>query len=216
MKAKAAAEKKEFFWTAKTDAAEGQAMSEKRKVAVLVSGGGTNLQALIDKEKAGALPGLEIVKVISSREGAFALERAANAGITTAVAKEQEQVLEELESSGADLVVLAGYMRVLSPEIIGRYRNRIINIHPSLIPKYCGKGFYGKRVHEAVLAGGEKESGATVHYVDEGVDTGEIILQRKVPVMEGDTADALAARVLEVEHEILAEGLVKAASQLDR
>lgn len=191
-------------------------MSEKRKVAVLVSGGGTNLQALIDKEKAGALPGLEIVKVISSREGAFALERAANAGIATAVAKEQEQVLEELESSGADLVVLAGYMRVLSPEIIGRYRNRIINIHPSLIPKYCGKGFYGKRVHEAVLAGGEKESGATVHYVDEGVDTGEIILQRKVPVMEGDTADALAARVLEVEHEILAEGLVKAASQLDR
>lgn len=189
-------------------------MSDNRKVAVLVSGGGTNLQALIDKERAGQLPGLEIVKVIASRADAFALKRAAKAGIATAVAPEQEQVLEELQASGAELVVLAGYMKVLSPEIIQAYRNRMINIHPSLIPKYCGKGFYGKRVHKAVLEGGEKESGATVHYVDEGVDTGEIILQRKVPVMPDDTPDTLAARVLEVEHEILAEGLLKVAAQI--
>lgn len=189
-------------------------MSDKKKVAVLVSGGGTNLQALIDKERAGELPGLEIVKVIASRDDAFALERAEKAGIATAVAPEQEQVLAELKASGADLVVLAGYMRVLSPEVIGAYRDRIINIHPSLIPKYCGKGFYGKKVHKAVIEGGEKESGATVHYVDEGVDTGEIILQRKVPVLPEDTPETLAARVLEVEHEILAEGLVKAAAQI--
>ena len=104
------------------------------------------------------------------------------------------------------MIVLAGYMKVLSPEIIENYRNRIINIHPSLIPKYCGKGFYGMRVHQAVIAGGEKESGATVHYVDEGVDTGRIILQEKVPVLPGDTPEELAARVLVTEHRILAEG----------
>ena len=152
-------------------------MSEKIRVAVLVSGGGTNLQALIDKEADGQIPDAEIVKVIASRDDAFALERAAKAGIETAVAREPEQVMEELQKSGADMIVLAGYMKVLPKEIIETYRNRIINIHPSLIPKYCGKGFYGKRVHKAVLEGGEKESGATVHYVDEGVDTGEIILQ---------------------------------------
>ena len=158
-------------------------MSEKIRVAVLVSGGGTNLQALIDKEADGQIPDAEIVKVIASRDDAFALERAAKAGIETAVAREPEQVMEELQKSGADIIVLAGYMKVLPKEIIETYRNRIINIHPSLIPKYCGKGFYGKRVHKAVLEGGEKESGATVHYVDEGVDTGEIILQEKVPVL---------------------------------
>ena len=189
-------------------------MSDKTKVAVLVSGGGTNLQALIDKTADGSLPEVEIVKVISSKEGAYALERAAKAGIGTAVAKEQEEVLKELESSGAELVVLAGYMKVLSPEIIEKYRNRIINIHPSLIPKYCGKGFYGIRVHQAVIAGGETESGATVHYVDEGVDTGKIIIQEKVPVMEGDTPEELAARVLKTEHKILAKGLKKAIEDL--
>ena len=152
-------------------------MSDKTKVAVLVSGGGTNLQALIDKIAAGELPEAEIVEVISSKEGTFALERAARAGIPTAVAKSQADVLAELKASGAEMIVLAGYMKVLSPEIIENYRNRIINIHPSLIPKYCGKGFYGIRVHQAVIAGGEKESGATVHYVDEGVDTGRIILE---------------------------------------
>ena len=181
--------------------------TSKNKVAVLVSGGGTNLQAIIDKVASGELPQVELVKVISSKEGAFALERAAKANIPTAVAKEQADVLKELKACGTELIVLAGYMKVLSEEIIKEYRNRIINIHPSLIPKYCGKGFYGIRVHQAVIAGGETESGATVHYVDEGVDTGEIILQRKVPVEPGDTPEELAARVLKVEHQILAEGL---------
>ncbi len=186
----------------------------KTKVAVLVSGGGTNLQALIDKVAGGELDNVEIVRVISSREDAFALERAGRAGIATAVAKEQQDVLRELKESGAEIVVLAGYMKVLSPEVIAAYRDRIINIHPSLIPKFCGKGFYGKRVHRAVLEAGEKESGATVHYVDEGVDTGRIIIQEKVPVLDGDTPDTLAARVLEVEHEILARGLKRAIDDL--
>jgi len=188
--------------------------TSKTKVAVLVSGGGTNLQAIIDKVQSGELPQVELVKVISSKEGAFALERAAKAGIPTAVAKEQADVLNELKACGTELIVLAGYMKVLSEEIIKEYRNRIINIHPSLIPKYCGKGFYGIRVHNAVIAGGETESGATVHYVDEGVDTGEIILQRKVPVEPGDTPEELAARVLKVEHVILAEGLKIAVDNL--
>lgn len=188
--------------------------TSKTKVAVLVSGGGTNLQAIIDKVQSGELPQVELVKVISSKEGAFALERAAKAGIPTAVAKEQADVLNELKACGTELIVLAGYMKVLSEEIIKEYRNRIINIHPSLIPKYCGKGFYGIRVHNAVIAGDETESGATVHYVDEGVDTGEIILQRKVPVEPGDTPEDLAARVLKVEHVILAEGLKIAIDNL--
>ena len=189
---------------------------EKTRVAVLVSGGGTNLQAIIDKVADGSLPQVELVKVIASKESAYALERAAKAGIETAVAKEQPQVLEELEASGAEIIVLAGYMKVLSPEIIKKYRNRIINIHPSLIPKFCGKGFYGIRVHNAVIDAGEKESGATVHYVDEGVDTGEIILQEKVPVLEGDTPEELAARVLKTEHVILAEGLKIAIQNLKK
>ena len=191
-------------------------MGKKTKVAVLVSGGGTNLQAIIDKVQAGEIPQAELVKVISSKEGAFALERAAKAGIATAVAKEQEDVLAELKACGAEIIVLAGYMRVLSAEIIKNFRNRIINIHPSLIPKYCGKGFYGMRVHTAVIEGGEKESGATVHFVDEGVDTGEIILQKTVPVLEGDTPEDLAARVLKSEHEILAEGLKVAIAGLEK
>lgn len=189
-------------------------MSGKIKVAVLVSGGGTNLQALIDKQRSGEIADAEIVRVIASREGAYALERAARAGIETAVAPGQEEVALELEKCGAQLIVLAGYMKVLSKEIIEKYRNRIINIHPSLIPKYCGRGFYGSRVHKAVIAGGEKESGATVHFVDEGVDTGKIILQRKVPVFEKDTPEELAARVLEVEHVILAEGLNMVVSEI--
>lgn len=191
-------------------------MDKKINVAVLVSGGGTNLQALIDKAQTGEISGAQIVRVIASREDAFALERAAKAGIKGTVAKSQQEVLAELDDAEADIVVLAGYMKVLSAEIIERYRNRIINIHPSLIPKYCGKGFYGMRVHTAVIEGGEKESGATVHYVDEGVDTGEIILQEKVPVMEDDTPQDLAARVLNVEHRILAEGLNKAIDKLNK
>ena len=183
-------------------------------ISVLVSGGGTNLQALIDKVDSGELAGAEIVQVISSREGVFALERAAKAGIKGKVIKDTEGLLEALAEENTDLVVLAGYMKVLEPPVIDAYRGRIINIHPSLIPKYCGKGFYGKRVHQAVLDGGETVSGATVHFVDEGVDTGEIILQREVPVEPGDTAETLAARVLKTEHVILAEGIKKVMETL--
>lgn len=184
------------------------------KISVLVSGGGTNLQALIDKTQSGELHGAEIVQVIASREGVFALERAAKAGIKGKVVKDTDKLLEELKAEGTDIVVLAGYMKVLEPAVIEAFRRRIINIHPSLIPKYCGKGFYGKRVHQAVIDGGETVSGATVHFVDEGVDTGEIILQREVPVEPGDTADTLAARVLKTEHVILAEGVQKVIDEI--
>lgn len=183
-------------------------------ISVLVSGGGTNLQAIIDNIQTGDLAGAQIVQVISSREGVFALERAKNAGIKGKVVKDTETLLQELAAENTDLVVLAGYMKVLEPEVIRAYRQRIINIHPSLIPKYCGKGFYGKRVHQAVIDGGETVSGATVHFVDEGVDTGEIILQRQVPVEPGDTADTLAARVLETEHIIFTEGIQKVIQEL--
>lgn len=183
-------------------------------ISVLVSGGGTNLQAIIDKIQEGDLAGAQIVQVISSREGVFALERAAKAGIKGKVIKDTQTLLKELAAEDTDLIVLAGYMKVLEPEVIQAYRQRIVNIHPSLIPKYCGKGFYGKRVHQAVIDGGETVSGATVHFVDEGVDTGEIILQRQVPVEPGDTADTLAARVLETEHVIFAEGIQKVIQQL--
>lgn len=186
------------------------------KISVLVSGGGTNLQALIDKTQSGELHGAEIVQVIASREGVFALERAAKAGIKGKVVKDTDKLLEELKAEGTDIVVLAGYMKVLEPAVIEAFRRRIINIHPSLIPKYCGKGFYGKRVHQAVIDGGETVSGATVHFVDEGVDTGEIILQREVPVEPGDTADTLAARVLKTEHVILAEGVQKVIDEINK
>lgn len=183
-------------------------------ISVLVSGGGTNLQALIDKVESGELAGVKIVQVISSREGVFALQRAAKAGIKGKVIGDTKTLLAELAAEETDLIVLAGYMKVLEAPVIDAYRGRIINIHPSLIPKYCGKGFYGKRVHQAVLDGGETVSGATVHFVDEGVDTGEIILQRQVPVEPGDTADTLAARVLETEHVILAEGIKKVLARM--
>lgn len=183
-------------------------------ISVLVSGGGTNLQALIDKIQDGQLDNAKIVQVISSRDGVFALERAAKAGIKGKVVTDTENLLSELAAEKTDLIVLAGYMRVLEPAVIEAYPRRIINIHPSLIPKYCGKGFYGKRVHQAVIDGGETVSGATVHFVDEGVDTGEIILQRQVPVKADDTAETLAARVLETEHIILAEGIKKVMAEL--
>ena len=189
-------------------------MSQKLKISVLVSGGGTNLQALIDSIESGGLPGAEIVLVISSRGDAFALERARRAGIKTAVISKKdfpdeaglaERLIKALEEAETGLVVLAGYMSILHPDVIRKYARRIINIHPSLIPKHCGKGFYGLKVHRSVIEAGEKVSGATVHFVDEGVDTGEIILQREVPVLDGDDEHALAARVLEVEHVILPE-----------
>lgn len=189
---------------------------DKINITVLVSGGGTNLQSIIDHIQNGYLDKARIVQVISSNRNAYALERAAKAGIPgVCVDKEQwpdekerfEMIMQKLRETDTDLIVLAGYMSILDPELIEAYRNRIINIHPSLIPKYCGKGFYGKLVHRAVLEGGEMESGATVHFVDEGVDTGTIILQEKVPVEPGDTEDTLAARVLTVEHRLLPEAV---------
>jgi len=187
-------------------------MSEKVRISVLVSGGGTNLQTLIDSIENGNLPKAEIVQVISSREDAFALERARKAGIKDVVIskkdfsdiKELSQKLNEvLKEEKTDLIVLAGYMSILDPDVIKNYPNRIINIHPSLIPKHCGKGFYGMKVHRAVIEAGEKVSGATVHFVDDGIDTGEIILQMEVPVKEEDDENTLAARVLELEHILL-------------
>ena len=193
------------------------------RMAVLVSGGGTNLQAIIDSIGNGTVTNAEIAVVISNNRSAYALERAKQNGIDAEVvspkdyasrAEFNEALLQKIQSYHVDLVVLAGCLVVIPKIMVEAYPNRIINIHPSLIPKYCGKGFYGKRVHKAVLEGGEKESGATVHFVDEGVDTGEIILQEKVPVLEGDTPDELAARVLKVEHRILAEGLNQIAAKI--
>ncbi|MBQ6686248.1 MAG: phosphoribosylglycinamide formyltransferase [Firmicutes bacterium] len=184
----------------------------KVNISVLVSGGGTSFQAVIDAIERGDIPCGQIVQVISSTSKAYSLERAKNHGIKAKVIGKEnypdmsdrtDAILAALKEEKTDMIVLAGYMSVLDARLIDAYRDRIINIHPSLIPKYCGKGFYGHHVHEAVLAGGETESGATVHFVDEGVDTGKIILQRTVPVEPGDTPDTLAARVLKVEHTIL-------------
>ncbi len=176
------------------------------KIAVLVSGGGTNLQALIDSERAGALGSGKIVRVIASRPGVYALERAAKAGIDTAVVSRKEfdsaeaydrAILAELQSCGAELIVLAGFLSILGHEVIRAYPNRIINIHPALIPSFCGKGYYGLKVHEAALKKGVKVTGATVHFVNEIPDGGAIILQQAVCVQEGDTPEQLQKRVME-------------------
>ena len=183
-----------------------------KNISVLVSGGGTNLQAVIDNVENGFIENAKIVQVIASKEDAYALTRAKNHNIKgvyigkknyPVMSERTDAIIRALDEEKTDLVILAGYMSVLEPKLIEAYRNKIINIHPSLIPKYCGKGFYGHFVHEAVIAGGETESGATVHFVDEGVDTGKILIQEKVPVMPDDTPDTLSARVLEVEHRIL-------------
>ncbi len=188
------------------------------KITVLVSGGGTNLQAVIDAIEANEIEDAKIVQIISSKKEAFSLERAEKHGISASVIgkenypdaeKRSIALLKKIKEKETDLVVLAGYMSVLPASLIQEYEGKIINIHPSLIPKYCGKGYYGKRVHQAVLAAGETQSGATVHFVDEGVDTGEIILQECVPVLETDSADTLAARVLVTEHKILIQAIKK-------
>ena len=178
-------------------------------MAVMVSGSGSNLQAIIDKVACGFIRDARVALVISDNERAYALERARQQEIPSCFIQrgKQDVLLEVLESYKVDFIVLAGYLSILEAAVIQRYKNRIINIHPSLIPKYAGKGFYGIRVHEKVLAAGEKESGATVHYVDEGIDTGAIILQRKVLVDSGDTAEALQQKVLNLEHEILPEAI---------
>ena len=186
-----------------------------KRIAVLCSGGGTNLQALIDAVEAGEIDG-QIVLVLANASKAFALERARKHGIPAEfVSKKQAGsdeafngiILQKLKDAQVDLVVLAGYLPILGRQVVRAYEHRIINIHPALIPAFCGFGMYGNHVHEAVLAYGAKISGATTHFVDEQVDHGGIIMQRSVPVLEGDTPDTLAARVLTVEHQILPESV---------
>ena len=176
------------------------------KIAVLVSGGGTNLQALIDSEKRGELKSGKISLVISNKEGAYALERAKNADIKTATVLKKElgsqeafeaKIKELLAENGIELIILAGFMSILSEDFTSAYPERILNVHPSLIPSFCGKGFYGLHVHEAALAYGVKVTGATVHFVNEIPDGGKIILQKAVEIKEGDTPEILQKRVME-------------------
>lgn len=177
----------------------------KVRIAVLVSGGGTNLQTLIDSVCKGEIEG-EIAVVISDNEKAYALERARKHGIKAVYIERKQcgiKLLEELRAMNIDLVVLAGFLTILGSELVKAYEGRIMNIHPSLIPAFCGKGFYGEKVHRAAVEYGVKVSGATVHFVDEGTDSGPIILQEAVTVYPEDTAETLAARVLEAEHRLL-------------
>ena len=176
------------------------------RVLVLVSGGGTNLQAIINAVADGTIQNTELVGVISNNPGVFALERAEKAGIPAEVVSPKafpdrkafnQAFLSAVESYTPDLIVLAGFLVVIPPEMIDRYEGRIINIHPSLIPSFCGTGYYGLKVHEAALARGVKVSGATVHYVDKGTDTGPIILQKAVEVLPGDTPEVLQRRIME-------------------
>lgn len=198
-------------------------MSTKTKIAVLVSGGGTNLQALIDAEQGGVISSGEIVLVISNKEGAYALERAKNAGICGCVIPSagksreefEEKLLQKLREAGAEIVVLAGFMRVLSERFVRNFPRRMINVHPSLIPSFCGDGFYGLHVHEAALSYGVKVTGATVHFVNEVTDGGEIIMQKAVSVEEGDTPEILQARVMhEAEHIILPLSVEKVSREI--
>lgn len=182
-------------------------------IAVLVSGGGTNLQALLDAQEAGQLHGGRIVRVISSRPGVYALERAAKHGVAVSVVERRRfdsaeafdaALLKELEACGAELVVLAGFLSILGEAVTARYRNRILNVHPSLIPAFCGKGYYGLKVHEAALAYGVKVTGATVHFVNEIPDGGAILLQKAVAIRSDDTPETLQLRVMQqAEWELL-------------
>lgn len=192
------------------------------RLAVLVSGGGTNLQALIDQIEQRKLPEAEIAAVISSKKDAYALERARNHGIKVIVVSPKEyadpgqfaQALSEaLEQNNIDLIILAGYLYILPESLVKKYKNRIINVHPSLIPAFCGEGYYGLKVHRAVLDRGVKVTGATVHFVDEGTDTGPIILQKAVAVQEGDTPELLQRRVMEEAEWILLPEAVRLISE---
>jgi len=172
------------------------------RLAVLISGGGTDLQSIIDEHKKGNI-NCEIALVISNRKSAYGLERAKQAGIPTACIKDQKELLKKLQDEKIDFIVLAGYLAILQEDLIKTYPNKIINIHPSLIPSFCGPGMYGLHVHEAALAKGVKVSGATVHFVSEEVDGGPIIYQEAVSIADLDTAEAIQKRVLEIEHKIL-------------
>ena len=188
-----------------------------KKVAVLVSGGGTNLQAIIDAKAKGLIKNAEISLVISNKASAFALERAKKAGIEAKCiapsafgARElfNKALIKALDEAEIDLVVLAGFLVIIPEEMVAKYRNRIINIHPSLIPSFCGTGYYGLKVHEKALERGVKLTGATVHFVDEGTDSGPIILQKAVEVKDDDTAESLQLRVMEeAEWKILPEAI---------
>ena len=178
----------------------------KTKIAVLVSGGGTNLQALIDAQKSGIISSGEIALVVSNNRGAYALERANNAGIKSAVVIKKEcidqydfeqKIIDILEENNIELIVLAGFMSILTERFTSKYDHKIINVHPSLIPSFCGKGFYGLKVHESALEYGVKVTGATVHFVNEIPDGGEIIMQKAVDILEGDTPEVLQKRVME-------------------
>lgn len=196
----------------------------KARIAVLVSGGGTNLQALIDAQNSGLIRNGEIILVISNNRGAYALERAGNAGIDTAVVIKKEcgsqsafedRIKAILAEKQIDLIVLAGFMSILSEDFTKEYPKRILNVHPSLIPSFCGAGFYGLRVHEEALHYGVKVTGATVHYVNEIPDGGEIIFQKAVEIMEGDTPEILQRRVMEqAEWKILPAAVEKVCKQL--
>lgn len=184
----------------------GAAADQPLRVVVMVSGGGTNLQAIIDSVKDGTITNAQIVRVISNNKNAYALKRAEENDIPSMCVSPKdfetrdifnEKLLEAVDSYEPDLIVLAGFLVVIPPEMIKKYENRMINIHPSLIPSFCGKGYYGLKVHEAALARGVKVVGATVHFVDEGTDTGPIILQKAVEVQQGDTPEVLQRRVME-------------------
>lgn len=176
------------------------------RIVVCVSGGGTNLQAVIDGVRQGSIHNVQIVRVISNNKNAYALERAAQARIDAVCVSPRdyadrerfnEAFIREVDAASPDLIVLAGFLVVIPPELIRNYENRIVNIHPSLIPSFCGTGYYGLKVHEAVLERGVKVTGATVHFVDEGTDTGPIIMQKPVAVRQGDTPEILQRRVME-------------------
>lgn len=177
-----------------------------KRIAVLVSGGGTNLQALLNAEQSGVIKSGKIVAVVASKPGVYALERAKKAGVASTVISRKEfdsadafnhALCAYMQSMQIDLIVLAGYLSIVSGELLSAYQNRIINIHPSLIPSFCGDGFYGLRVHQAALDYGVKVTGATVHFVNEITDGGKIILQKAVEVQDGDTAETLQKRVME-------------------
>ncbi len=177
------------------------------KIAVLASTKGTDLQAIIDEMKAGKMPGIELAVVISNKKNCYALQRAKEQGFKTVFINQKNKTREEfdkkmaeiLEKENVDLIALVGYMRILSPAFARKFHKKIINVHPALIPKFCGPKFFGANVHEAVIKAGEKETGMTIHYVDEGVDTGEIILQKKCQVEPSDTPEILKTKVQELE-----------------
>lgn len=171
-------------------------------IGVLVSGGGTNLQSIIDGTKFGGIKG-NVKLVISNKENAYALERSRHNNIKAIYETNEDEIIRILKENNIDLVVLAGYLKIISPKFVNEFRHKIINIHPSLIPSFCGEGYYGEKVHQGVIDYGVKVTGATVHFVDEGADTGPIIMQETVIVNQNDDAKSLAKKVLEVEHKIL-------------